>query len=206
MADRSPWPSWVAVPVVAVALTGAVTPLDRALLHALVAALLLTSSAWPMGRSAWVIAAVIAAGLVPLPVDWAPSSVDPVATVEALAGWWLVVSWARVAAPALARTPAEVVERAAAWAAVGWAAVGAAHVAADTHALLGVFPVRYHDGAYFAPLVNVQCVDAAGVVNTSSAQTCAKFRYSSFATPSVTVQNQARQSLYQIRLGVRFEF
>ncbi len=59
---------------------------------------------------------------------------------------------------------------------------------------------------YFAPLVNVQCVDAAGVVNTSSAQTCAKFRYSSFATPSVTVQNQARQSLYQIRLGVRFEF
>jgi len=54
--------------------------------------------------------------------------------------------------------------------------------------------------------VNVQCVDAAGVVNTSSAQTCAKFRYSSFATPSVTVQNQARQSLYQIRLGVRFEF
>ena len=154
MADRSPWPSWVAVPVVAVALTGAVTPLDRALLHALVAALLLTSSAWPMGRSAWVIAAVIAAGLVPLPVDWAPSSVDPVATVEALAGWWLVVSWARVAAPALARTPAEVVERAAAWAAVGWAAVGAAHVAADAHALLGVFPVRYHDGAYFAPLVN----------------------------------------------------
>jgi hypothetical protein len=68
---------------------------------------------------------------------------------------------------------------------------------------------------YFAQLVNVQCLStptptgtapAAGVVNTSSTQTCAQYRYASFDDPTITVQNQNRQSLYQIRVGVRFEF
>jgi len=69
--------------------------------------------------------------------------------------------------------------------------------------------------AYFAPLVNVQCLSTptptgtapgAGVANTASTQTCAQYRYSSFSKPDVVVQNQNRQSLYQIKVGVRFEF
>jgi len=46
----------------------------------------------------------------------------------------------------------------------------------------------------------------AGVANTASTQTCAQYRYSSFSKPDVVVQNQNRQSLYQIKVGVRFEF
>ena len=87
---------------------------------------------------------------------------------------------------------------------------------------------RQNPFAYFAPLVNVQCLSAAtdtgtsvvnvgtlpennpnnlpAVLNTSSTQTCAQYRYSSFAEPDIRVQNQAKQSLYQIRVGVRFEF
>jgi hypothetical protein len=69
--------------------------------------------------------------------------------------------------------------------------------------------------AYFAPLVNVQCLSTptptgtapgSGVVNSNSSQTCAQYRYSSFSKPDIVVQNQSRQSLYQIRVGVRFEF
>ena len=65
------------------------------------------------------------------------------------------------------------------------------------------------------PLVNVQCLSAptptgtapgSGVVNSNSSQTCAQYRYSSFSKPDIVVQNQSRQSLYQIRVGVRFEF
>jgi hypothetical protein len=81
---------------------------------------------------------------------------------------------------------------------------------------------------YFANLVNVQCLTAATttgtqVVNVGTAanqipagavpvaailptQACAQYRYSSYADPQVLVQNQNRQSLYQIRVGVRFEF
>jgi hypothetical protein len=68
---------------------------------------------------------------------------------------------------------------------------------------------------YTAPLVNVQCLSAptptgtapgGGVVNSAPTQTCAQYRYSSFSEPTLAVQNQARQSLYQIRVGVRFEF
>jgi hypothetical protein len=71
---------------------------------------------------------------------------------------------------------------------------------------------------YFANLVNVQCLTApvatgtappasgSGSVVTAAGQTCAQYRYSSFAEPSVLVQNQNRQSLYQIRVGIRFEF
>ncbi len=69
--------------------------------------------------------------------------------------------------------------------------------------------------AYFAPVVNVQCLTVAtptatapgtGVVNSAPTQTCAQYRYSSFSKPDVVNQNQARQSLYQIKVGVRFEF
>lgn len=82
--------------------------------------------------------------------------------------------------------------------------------------------------AYFAPVVNVQCLTVAqptgqGVANvgatpaqnpnnlptvgaTLPTQACAQYRYSSFANPDITVQNQNKQSLYQIRVGVRFEF
>lgn len=56
----------------------------------------------------------------------------------------------------------------------------------------------------FAPLVNVACATAAG--GTPAAGTCPAYRYSSFAPPTLTVQNQNRQSLYQIRIGARFEF
>lgn len=69
--------------------------------------------------------------------------------------------------------------------------------------------------AYFAPVVNVQCLSTptptgtapgSGVANTNSSQTCAQYRYSNFSKPDIVVQNQSRQSLYQIKVGVRFEF
>ena len=82
--------------------------------------------------------------------------------------------------------------------------------------------------AYFAPTVNVQCLTVAqptgqGVANvgataaqnptglptvaaTNSSQACAQYRYSSYSDPNIVVQNQNKQSLYQIRIGVKFEF
>lgn len=66
-----------------------------------------------------------------------------------------------------------------------------------------------------ASLVNVQCLSApvatgatptAAQINTASTQTCAQYRYSSFAEPVIQTQNGNRQSLYQIRVGARFEF
>lgn len=64
-----------------------------------------------------------------------------------------------------------------------------------------------------ATLANVQCLSApvatgtapgAGVVNTASNQTCAQYRYSNVLAPNAVLNS--RQSLYQIRVGVRFEF
>lgn len=69
--------------------------------------------------------------------------------------------------------------------------------------------------SYLSRLVGVQCLSTAtptgtapggGVVNTSPTQTCTQYRYSSFSEPNIQVQNQARQSLWALRLGVRFEF
>ena len=66
---------------------------------------------------------------------------------------------------------------------------------------------------YIASIVDVQCLTtatptgtapAAGVVNTAPTQTCAQYRYSNVLSPNETLN--ARQSLYQIRVGVRFEF
>jgi hypothetical protein len=76
-----------------------------------------------------------------------------------------------------------------------------------------------------ASLVNVQCLTTAvatgtpvgnvgatppaggvAAVATTPTQACAQYRYSSFAEPVLQVQNGNRQSLYQIRVGVRFEF
>jgi hypothetical protein len=76
-----------------------------------------------------------------------------------------------------------------------------------------------------APLVNVQCLTAAvptgtpvgnvgsappaggvAAVATNTTQACAQYRYSAFQDPVIQVQNNNRQSLYQIRVGVRFEF
>lgn len=64
-----------------------------------------------------------------------------------------------------------------------------------------------------ATLANIQCLNApvatgtapgAGVVNTNSGQTCAQYRYSNILSPNEALVG--RQSLYQIRVGVRFEF
>ncbi|MGX7894641.1 TonB-dependent receptor [Tsuneonella sp. HG222] len=69
--------------------------------------------------------------------------------------------------------------------------------------------------AYFAPVVNVQCLSApvatgtsptSAQINTVTTQTCAQYRYSSYSDPNIVVQNQGKQSLYQIRVGIRFEF
>ena len=63
---------------------------------------------------------------------------------------------------------------------------------------------------YTAAVVQVACLAAAtptgtpGVANTNSTQTCAQYRYSSFANPSVTVNVPV--SLYLIRIGARFRF
>ncbi len=64
-----------------------------------------------------------------------------------------------------------------------------------------------------ASAVLVQCLNApvptgtapgAGVVNTSTAQPCAQYRYSSVREPQFNLVT--RQSLYGIRVGVRFSF
>lgn len=66
---------------------------------------------------------------------------------------------------------------------------------------------------YTAALVRVSCLSTptptgttpgAGVVNTATTQTCAQYRYSNVASPSVNLQT--RQSLYGIRVGVRLKF
>ena len=64
-----------------------------------------------------------------------------------------------------------------------------------------------------AATVQVQCLTVAtptgttpgaGVVNTAPTQTCAQYRYSTYAQPqTATVVNN---SLYAIRLGARFTF
>ena len=64
-----------------------------------------------------------------------------------------------------------------------------------------------------AAIVNIQCLSAAtptgtapaaGVINTASTQNCAQYRYSNVVSPNEALV--ARQSLYQIRLGLRFDF
>lgn len=78
---------------------------------------------------------------------------------------------------------------------------------------------------YTAAITNVQCLGGPtppptgaapgslipggggatyGTVNTSSANQCLAFRYSNVLSPNESLS--ARQSLYQIRLGIRFEF
>ena len=47
---------------------------------------------------------------------------------------------------------------------------------------------------YFAPLVQVSCANAA----------CSQYQYQNFRAPNE--QLQTRVSLYQIRIGARFEF
>lgn len=66
---------------------------------------------------------------------------------------------------------------------------------------------------YTAGIVNVQCLSAAtptgtapgaGVVNTSSSQSCAQYRYSGVTSPNVDLVS--RQSLYGIRVGAKISF
>lgn len=73
--------------------------------------------------------------------------------------------------------------------------------------------IRQVSFPYTSAVVNIQCLSAAtptgtapgaGVVNTASTQNCAQYRYSNVTTPNETLF--ARQSLYQIRVGVRFDF
>lgn len=67
---------------------------------------------------------------------------------------------------------------------------------------------------YSAALVNVQCVTSAGAVvpvgtpvgaSTNPATGCVKYQYSNFTSPNNSSVNVS-QSLYAIRLGVRFTF
>jgi hypothetical protein len=52
-------------------------------------------------------------------------------------------------------------------------------------------------------LVDVTCLSAAGAVVTGLNQACASYRYSNFKNP--TTAAQTRQSLWTVRLGVKFE-
>ena len=65
---------------------------------------------------------------------------------------------------------------------------------------------------YSAPLVTVQCANAAGAVLTGAIGSatnpvggCVKYSYSQFVNPNTTAVN-ITQSLYAIRLGARFSF
>lgn len=64
-----------------------------------------------------------------------------------------------------------------------------------------------------AAVVTVQCLSApvatgatpgAGVVNTTSSQTCAQYRYSSFRDPNANLAPNFNASTYFIRIGARF--
>ncbi|MGJ3647533.1 carboxypeptidase regulatory-like domain-containing protein [Sphingomonas sp. GlSt437] len=66
-----------------------------------------------------------------------------------------------------------------------------------------------------AALVTVQCLSvatptgtapAAGVVNTTSSQTCAQYRYSAYRDPNTNLAYNFNASTYFIRLGARFTF
>jgi hypothetical protein len=59
-------------------------------------------------------------------------------------------------------------------------------------------------------MVRVTCLTAvtptgtAGTAITSTSQACAQYRYSTVQAPNEVLQ--ARQSLYGIRVGLKFEF
>jgi hypothetical protein len=55
-----------------------------------------------------------------------------------------------------------------------------------------------------AAIVNITCLTAAGVPNTAPNQQCTQYRYSNVVAPNEALN--ARQSLYQIRIGARFQF
>ena len=66
---------------------------------------------------------------------------------------------------------------------------------------------------YNAGLLNVSCLNvatptgtapAAGVTNTAPTQTCAQYRYANVRAPNENLNS--RQSLYGIRVGIRFSF
>ena len=73
--------------------------------------------------------------------------------------------------------------------------------------------LKQYNFSYNAAVVQVQCLavatptgtSGAGVVTNSSAQPCAQYRYSGFATPNDKVTN-VTGSLYAIRVGARFTF
>jgi len=70
--------------------------------------------------------------------------------------------------------------------------------------------IREYQFPYNSSVVNVACLTTAGNANgggtkaTSTSQPCAQYQYSSFTTPSDTIYSS--QSLYAIRVGVRFSF
>lgn len=70
--------------------------------------------------------------------------------------------------------------------------------------------IREYAFPYNVAPIRVSCLTAAtptgtaGTAATSTAQTCAQYRYSSFSNPKDTVYT--RQSLYAIRVGARFSF
>jgi len=53
-------------------------------------------------------------------------------------------------------------------------------------------------------VVDVQCLSATGAVVTALNQACAGYRYSNFRNPNTTAQT--RQSLWTLRLGIRFDY
>lgn len=52
-------------------------------------------------------------------------------------------------------------------------------------------------------VVDVQCLSATGTVVTALSQGCSSYRYSNFRNPNLTAQT--RQSLWTIRVGLRFD-
>ena len=61
--------------------------------------------------------------------------------------------------------------------------------------------------SYVADVVRVNCLSAAGTVATSSSQPCASYQYSKFTpAPDEQLTSDVTNSLYTIRLGVRFTF
>ncbi|MCB9681776.1 MAG: hypothetical protein H6733_09915 [Alphaproteobacteria bacterium] len=165
------------VPVVALLALGAVGPAERAVLHGLLAILLVArmrdgrvdGAARAVVFAALPLLGAMLVGLVPLPASvlavLAPGivaarpfddswtlSLRPERVPEAAATWLLLTSQAALlvaVAPDRRRLAPWL-----AWGTLGFALLGITHAAVDAQTLFGVVAVRAHDGRFFAPLVH----------------------------------------------------
>lgn len=162
----------------ALALTGAVGPSERAALHAVLAVLILASAGLVLdegtARRWWTATLLLALpgllALVPLPhalvallapgvadarpEGWQTLTVDLPATLDALLRLLLVMGTGVIALALMRRADPVKVERGVVWGGLGVALFGAVHALSGTKLLLGQLDVRPIEDHFLAPLIN----------------------------------------------------